>query len=53
MSDRDHLEALVFAIEDLAKDEQVKYTIYSSAPFQRVLNTVKRARKDLLPPTER
>ena len=31
MSDREHLEALVYAIENLAQQEDTKYSIYAGA----------------------
>ena len=49
MSDRDHLEALVFAIENLANDSETKYSIYSGAAFQRALSAANRAKQDLFP----
>ena len=49
ISDREHLEALVFAIENLANDSEVKYSVYSGAAFQRALRAAERAKADLFP----
>ena len=49
MSDREHLEALVYAIENLAQQEDTKYSIYAGAAFQRVLRSAERAKQDLQP----
>lgn len=45
MTDRELLEALVFAVENLASDAEVPTT----DSVQRVINTARRAKQDLFP----
>ena len=49
MTDRDHLSALISAVENLSQNADVQYSIFSNPDFQRLLRAAKRARQDLYP----
>ena len=49
MTDRDHLEALVTAVENLSRDKDAQYSVMASPAVQRLLRAAERASQDLYP----
>lgn len=49
MTDRDHLESLVYAVENLLSDNQVRYSVHASPAVQRLAKAASRAKEDLYP----